>query len=205
MASRIFSKASLSSRPWETHPGSAGHSATIQPSSACSRVTWKIMLLPFCTTLTLQYTPRCVASSPRRPLPLPQHAQEVAAQDQLHAGAVDPAVQQGGGEGGELRGVFEAFQDIRDAVEVGADADALFAGLFDEVDEVVHEEGEGDLGQGAVRDEAKSLLPEFPRVAEVLLLGRLHLLLDLLAALGVGPGGLGTDEGRVAVRHHDPA
>lgn len=30
-----------------TQPGSAGHSTTSQPSSACSIFTWKIMLFPF--------------------------------------------------------------------------------------------------------------------------------------------------------------
>jgi hypothetical protein len=39
MASRMFSTASFSSFPWETQPGSAGHSATTQPSSVGSRVT----------------------------------------------------------------------------------------------------------------------------------------------------------------------
>ena len=43
MASLMLSSASFSSFPCETHLGSAGHSATIQPSSACSSVTWKIM------------------------------------------------------------------------------------------------------------------------------------------------------------------
>ncbi len=33
------SRASFSSWPWETQPGSAGHSATILPSSACCNVT----------------------------------------------------------------------------------------------------------------------------------------------------------------------
>ena len=41
IASLMFSSASFSSRPCDTHPGSAGHCATIQPSSAFSSDTWK--------------------------------------------------------------------------------------------------------------------------------------------------------------------
>ena len=44
MASLKFSRASCSVFPCETHPGSAGHSATIHPSSASVMVTWKIIL-----------------------------------------------------------------------------------------------------------------------------------------------------------------
>ena len=46
IASFIFPNASSSSFPCDTHPGIAGHSATIQPSSAFSRITWNIMLTP---------------------------------------------------------------------------------------------------------------------------------------------------------------
>src|ERR1035437_5990836 len=38
MASRIFSRASASVRPWETQPGIAGHSATSMPVSSGSSV-----------------------------------------------------------------------------------------------------------------------------------------------------------------------
>jgi hypothetical protein len=44
IASRMFSTASASVRPCETHPGIAGHSATIIPVSSDSRVTRSFML-----------------------------------------------------------------------------------------------------------------------------------------------------------------
>jgi hypothetical protein len=49
MASVRFSKASFPSAPCDTQPGSAGHSATIQPSSALSKVTWNIISTDFTT------------------------------------------------------------------------------------------------------------------------------------------------------------
>ena len=50
MASSTFFRAFFSSRPCETHPGSAGTSATIQPSSPCSNQTGTIV----CDTPTPQ-------------------------------------------------------------------------------------------------------------------------------------------------------
>src|SRR5260370_8560643 len=53
MASLMFSRASCSSCPCDTQPGSAGHCATIHPSSAFSTETWKIIgLLSLTWSLT---------------------------------------------------------------------------------------------------------------------------------------------------------
>ncbi len=43
MASRMLLRASCSSLPWDTHPGSTGHSTTIHSSSALASLTWKTM------------------------------------------------------------------------------------------------------------------------------------------------------------------
>src|SRR6202049_5280469 len=78
-----------------------------------------------------------------------QQAQEVLAEDQADAGAVEAAGEEGGGEVGEAGDVLEAFQGLRDAVEVGADADVLLAGAGDEMDDVVDVGGGGNPGEGA--------------------------------------------------------
>src|SRR6185369_7911951 len=44
IASRMFSRASASVRPCDTHPGIAGHSATITPVSSGSNVTRSFIL-----------------------------------------------------------------------------------------------------------------------------------------------------------------
>src|SRR5437016_5252037 len=55
MASLMFPMASCSSFPCDTHPGRAGHCATIQPSSAFSSETWKII---WTSILNLEFNTR---------------------------------------------------------------------------------------------------------------------------------------------------
>src|SRR5437016_2659901 len=53
MASRMFSRASVSVRPWDMQPGIEGHSATSMPVSSGSSVTSSFILGFYYTNCTL--------------------------------------------------------------------------------------------------------------------------------------------------------